>query len=237
MFDFDDTLAHTHEAVLVRDKKTDLIVDHLYGQQEYDDYTIDKSLHYFDYDEFYKVSDQASPIRRTIDLLKEILKEADTKVVLLTARQPKALTAVEGFLKKQGVDTKAISFFGSDGSRNKKKVLHDLIKSYSVFGTVTVFEDNLNNIKDLIVLEYEYPDISFEFVQVIDPNNCDDLGEAKRFNYPKGENGTEPYQRMLKKIHPAMKRRLLGLGGNDYLGKGVKKSKDFKKSKSAPPSG
>lgn len=237
MFDFDDTLAHTMEAALVRDKKTGLIVDHLYGQQEFDDYTIDEEKHYFDFDEFYKVSDQAEPIERTIVLLKEFITEEDTKVIVLTARQPKALPAISFFLEQQGVNTKPISFFGSNGSKNKKKMLFNLIKRYSISGKVTVFEDSLNNIKDLIVLEYDYPDISFDFVQVIDPSKCDDLEEAKRFSYPKGESGTEPYQRLLKKIHPRMKRRLLGLGGNDYLDKGVKKVKGFERSKSAPPSG
>lgn len=237
MFDFDDTLAHTKEAALVRDKKTGLIVDHLLGQQEFDDYVIDGKKHYFDFEEFYKVSDQATPISRTIELLNEFIKEEDTKVIVLTARQPKALSAISFFLEQQGVNTKLISFFGSNGSKNKKKMLFNLIERYSISGAVTVFEDSLNNIKDLIVLEYDYPGISFDFVQVIDPKKCDDLEEAKRFSYPKGENATEPYQRLLKKIHPAMKRRLLGLGGNDYLDKGVKKSKDFKRSKSAPPGG
>ena len=83
-----------------------------------------------------------------------------------------------------------------------------------------------------------FPDLSFAYVQVIDAENSDeDLEEAKKYRYPKGEYGTEKYQRILKRIHPAMKRRLLGLGGNDYLDKGVSKVKDFKLSKSAPPGG
>ena len=237
MFDFDDTLAHTTEATLVRDKKTDKIVNHLDGQEEFDNYTLDNQKHYFDFSEFYQVSSQAVPIKRTIDLLKHFQKQPDTKIIVLTARQPEALPAVRAFLQENGVGTKFISFFGSDGSRNKARYLDRLINRFSIFGTVTIFEDNLNNIKDMIVLEYEHPDISFEFVQVIDPEKCEDLEEAKRFSYPKGEYGTEPYQRLLKKIHPTMKQRLLGLGGNDYLEKGSKKMKDFRRGKSSPPRG
>jgi hypothetical protein len=237
MFDFDETLAHTNEATLVRDKKTQLIVDHLYGQQEHDDYTLDEEKHFLDFSEFFHVSAQATPIPITLNLLKQFLSEENTKVIVLTARQPKALASIQSFLEEQGVNTESVSFFGANGSGNKKGILSDLIRRYSISRKVTVFEDNLNNIKDLIVLEYEHPNISFDLVQVINPSQCDDLEEAKRFTYPKGQNGTEKYQMMLKKIHPMMKRRLLGLGANDYLDTGVKKSKDFKKSKSSPPAG
>ena len=234
MFDFDDTLAHTTEATLVRDKKTDKIVDHLDGQKEFDNHTLEDG-YYYDFKEFYNVSKQATHIKRTLNLIPLFQEQDDTKIIILTARQPEALPAVRAFLGKQGIDTKLISFFGSDGSKNKVGYLDKLIRRYSISSAVTIFEDNLNNIKDMIVLEYEHPDLSFDFVQVIDPDKCEDLEEAKKFNYPKGEYGTELYQRILKKIHPAMKRRLIGLGGNDYLGKGAKKLKDFSRGKSAPP--
>jgi len=236
MFDFDDTLAQTTEATLVRSKKTNKIVDHLSGQEEFDSHSLEDRF-YYDFKEFYQVSDQAIPIKRTTALVNYFKKQADTKVIVLTARQPQALPAIRAFLGKQGVDTKTVSFFGSDGSKNKVGYLKKLISRYSISNTVTIFEDNLHNIKDMIALEYDFPDLSFEFVQVIDPEKCGDIEEAKRFSYPKGETGTEPYQRLLKKIHPTMKRRLLGLGGNDYLDKGVEKSKDFGRGKSAPPAG
>ena len=101
-----------------------------------------------------------------------------------------------------------------------------------------MFEDSVNNIKSLLQLEYDFPDISFDFVQVIDPENTDeDIEEARKHKYPQGETGTEPYQRMLKKIHPARKRRLLDMGANDYLVKGTKKLKGGSRSKSSPPGG
>ena len=158
-------------------------------------------------------------------------------MIILTARQPEAQEAVLSYLSAQGIDRDNISYFGVDGSKNKAKWLNKLIKRFNITKSITVFEDNVANIQSMLTLEYQYPDLKFDFVHVIDPNRCDDLDEAKKFKYPKGKYATEPYQRILKRVHPTMKRRLIGMGGNDYLVKGTKKEKDFKRSKSAPPGG
>lgn len=237
MFDFDDTLASTEECTLVRSKKTDRIVDHLSGQQEYDEYEL-SDKHYFDFSEFNTVSDFAEPIESTLDIMREFLEDPTVKVIVLTARQGQSAPSITKFLEEQGINTKQVPVYGSSGSANKAAMLQKLIKKFSITREVLVFEDSLSNISDIIRLEYVFPDLSFAYVQVIDAENSDeDLEEAKKYRYPKGEYGTEKYQRILKRIHPAMKRRLLGLGGNDYLDKGVSKVKDFKRSKSAPPSG
>lgn len=237
VFDFDDTLAMTEEVTLVKDKETDRVVDHIHGQQQFDDYTLDEDKHYFDFSEFHTVSDYAKPIDATLDLMREFMKDSDNKVIVLTARQPESRQSIKDFLDKQGIESDRISVFGCNGSRLKAGYLSKLIKRFNISKSVLVFEDSVNNIADMVSLEYEYPDIQFDFVQVIDPNSGEDLEEAKKYQYPKGEYGTEKYQRILKKVHPAMKRRLIGLGGNDYLDKGKKKVKDFSRSKSAPPGG
>ena len=238
MFDFDDTLSRTEEVTLVKDKETDRIVHHLSGQSDFDAYELDEKRHYLDFSEFLQVSKHADPITSTLDMLREFLLDSDTKVIILTARQQAAMPALEEYLVGLGIDTTRLSLYGCDGSKNKYRYMNALIKRYKVKRKVLVFEDSINNIKDLLQLEYKYPDISFDFVQVIDPENTDeDLDEARKHSYPQGETGTEPYQRLLKKIHPAKKRRLLGLGANDYLVKGTKKVNDFKRSKSSPPSG
>ena len=51
VFDFDDTIAETEEAVLVKDKKTNKIVDHIHSQQEADNYILKPNL-YYDFSEF-----------------------------------------------------------------------------------------------------------------------------------------------------------------------------------------
>ena len=236
MFDFDDTLAKTEESTLIRDRKTNKIVNHLHGQSDFDNYELDKEKHYFDFSEFQYVSDFAEPITPTINLMKQFTQNTRCKVIVLTARQKASAAAIKSFLDKQGIDSKKVSVFGSDGAKNKKQYLSRLIKRFGIKKSVLIFEDSLSNITDLISLEYDMPNLTFDFVQVIDSANTDeDLEEARKFKYPKGEYGTEKYQRILKRIHPAMKRRLIGLGGNDYLDKGKKKVKDFKRSKSAPP--
>ena len=116
--------------------------------------------------------------------------------------------------------------------------LQNLLNRFNIEESVLIFEDSVDNIKRYIALEYENPNLAFEYIQVM-PNNLTDeeLSETTKHKYPTGETGTEKYQRMLKKVHPAMKRRLIGLGGNNYSTSGVKKVKDFKRSKSSPPSG
>lgn len=237
MFDFDDTLAQTEEVTLVRDKETGRVVDHIHGQAEFDVYTLDEDNHYYDFSEFLTVSNYAMPINATLDLMRDFLFDKDSKVIILTARQEQARESIRRFLDKQGIDSKKVAVFGSNGSKNKKAYLTKLIKRFNISKSVLVFEDSVNNICDLLQLEYEFPDIQFDFVQVIDKDSGEDLEEAKKYQYPKGEYGTEKYQKILKKVHPAMKRRLIGLGGSDYLVKGTKKVKDFSRSKSAPPGG
>ena len=237
VFDFDDTLAKTEEVTLVRDKKSGRVVDHLHGQQEYDDYELNDEEHEYDFSEFLTVSDYAVPINATLDLMRDFLLNKDNKVIVLTARQSESRQSIKRFLDRQGIESDRVSVFGTNGSAFKAAYLSKLIKRFNISKSVTVFEDSVKNISDMISLEYHYPRVKFDFIQIIDPNSDEDLEEAKKYQYPKGEYGTEKYQRILKRVHPAMKRRLIGLGGNDYLVKGTKKQKDFKRSKSAPPGG
>tara|TARA_B100001250_G_scaffold247448_1_gene212747 strand:+ start:298 stop:1053 length:756 start_codon:yes stop_codon:yes gene_type:complete len=237
MFDFDETLAITEEVTLVREKKSNRIVDHLHGQAQFDAHTIDEKKYYYDFSEFMTVSSHAKPINATLDLMRDFLNDKDNKVIVLTARQSASRDSISDFLDRQGIESKRVSVFGSGGSKLKAPYLTKLIKRFNISESVLVFEDSLQNISDMISLEYDFPSIEFNFVQVINPDSDEDLEEAKKYKYPKGKYGTEKYQRMLKKIHPAMKRRLIGLGGNDYLVKGQKKNKDFSRSKSAPPGG
>ena len=237
MFDFDDTLAKTYEATLVRDIETGRIVNHLANQEEFDEHVLNDKKHEYDFSEFNRVSNLAEPIDKTIGLLDSFLRDKDNKVIILTARQSTSRNAIRKFIEKQGIDTTRLSIFGSGGSEFKAPYLLRLIKRFNITDSVLVFEDSLMNIKRMVQSETLLPDLTFNYIQVIDPDSDEDLEEAKKFSYPKGEYGTEPYQRILKSVHPAMKRRLIGLGSNDYLIKGTKKVKDFKRSKSAPPSG
>jgi len=238
VFDFDKTLADTEESVLVRDEKTNRIVDHLSTQSELDNYILDPDKHYYDFSEYNSVSEFAKPIKPTIDLMKRFCSEKETKVIVLTARHNEASKAIYDFLAKQGIDTDKIFVKGTAGAKLKSGYLQNLLNRFNIKESVLIFEDSLSNIKRYIRLEYGNPDLAFEYVQVMPKDLSDEeLSEARKHKYPTGETGTEKYQRALKRVHPAMKRRLLGLGGNNYSVSGIKKVKDFSRSKSAPPSG
>ena len=238
VFDFDKTLADTEESVLIRDNETNRIVDHLSSQSDLDNYILNPDKHYYDFTEFNSVSNSAKPIRQTIDLMKKFISEEDTKVIILTARHNEARHAIFDFLSRQGMRTEEVYVRGTAGAVLKVGHLQNLLNRFNIKERVLIFEDSVENIKRYIALEYENPNLSFDYIQVMPKNLTDEeLSEATKHKYPTGETGTEPYQRLLKKIHPAMKRRLIGLGGNNYSTSGVKKVKDFKRSKSAPPSG
>lgn len=237
VFDFDKTLADTEECVLVRDIESDRIVDHLQSQTELNNYILDAEKHYYDFTEYNSVSNFAKPIKETLDLMKEFLVKEETKVIVLTARHNDSKYAIEDFLSKQGIDTKDLFIFGTSGSSLKLGHLQNFINRFNISKSILIFEDSLENIKSFINLEYHNPELSFEYVQVMPKELIgEDLEEAKKYPY-KAEYGTEKYQRALKRVHPAMKRKLIGLGGNSYSTTGVKKVKDFVRSKSAPPMG
>ena len=238
VFDFDDTIAETEEAVLVKDKKTNKVVDHLHSQQEADNYILKPNL-YYDFSEFTKVEGA-----KEIDLVTSYLRKLalqGNRIIVLSARQHKARNALRDYLKSINISTRTITFACVDGSKNKYGYLKKAIKKINPKEKVTVFEDTLNNIKMMLPLEKDYPDLAFDFVHVHIPETDEEVAEANRSQYHSkntaAQYGTEKYQRTLKKLHPRMKRNLIGKGGNMYSVKGVKKVKDFKRSKSAPPGG
>lgn len=230
MFDFDDTLAIDEASTLVKDKETGRVVDHLYGQEEFDNHVLDETKYFYDYSEFETVSPQATPIVNTVELMMEYLLEEDTKVIVLTARQDASRRAISNWLELQGIDTSRVSVYGSSGARLKADYLKDLLNDFSIKKTVTVYEDSENNIRDILELSYDFPHLKFEFIHV-----TDELEENREQKAPIGKYDTEKRQKRLNKLHPAMKRRLIGLGGNKHSTKGMEKVKIFKRSKSAPP--
>ena len=238
VFDFDDTIAETEEAVLVRDKKTKKVTDHLHSQQEANEHVL-KQNQYYDYSEFVNV-EGAREIELVTDHLRKLAIEGNN-IIVLSARQPEARFAVKDYLTSIGVMTNFITVACVNGSANKYKYLKKAINKFKPTSKVTVFEDTLNNIKMMLPLEKDYPSLTFDFVHLHVPQTDKELEEANRNQYhymnSTAKYGTEKRQRKLKRIHPALKRRLIGMGGNNYSVRGVKKVKNFKRSKSAPPSG
>lgn len=238
VFDFDDTIAETEETVLVRTKKSNRVVDHLSSQQEADEHIL-KTNHYYDYSEFVNV-ENAKEIELVTDYLRKLASE-NQSIIVLSARQPEASRAVRQYLKSIGVNTEYVKVACVNGSANKYKYLKKAIRNINPKEKVTVFEDTLKNIQMMLPLEKDYPNLSFDFIHLHKPQTDEELEEANRNRYhhmnSSSAYGTEKYQRTLKRIHPAMKRRLISLGRNSYSVGRTKKVKDFKRSKSAPPSG
>ena len=238
VFDFDDTIAETEEAVLVKDSKTNKIIDHLHSQQEADNYVLKPNL-YYDFSEFKNV-EGAKEIELVTTYLRK-LSISGNRIIVLSARQEAAAPAMRKYLESIGITTKTIKIACVDGSKNKYPFLRGEIAKNAPREKVVVFEDTLKNIQMMLPLEQDYPDLLFDFVHVHIPETDEELGEANRNQYHhkniSAQYGTEKYQRTLKRLHPKMKRKLIGKGGNKYSVKGVKKVKDFKRSKSAPPGG
>ena len=214
VFDFDDTIAETEEAVLVKDKKTNKIVDHLHSQQEVDNYILKPNL-YYDFSEFVEVEGA-----KEIELVTSYLRGLATKnhrIIVLSARQPAAAPALRDYLVSIDVPTKTISFACVDGSKNKYSFLKKEIEKNPPMEKIVVFEDTLKNIQMMLPLERDFPDLSFEFVHVHIPETDEEVAEANRSQYHSkntaAQYGTEKYQRTLKKLHPRMKRNLIGKGG------------------------
>ena len=179
MFDFDDTLAITEEVTLVKEKKSNRIVDHLHGQAQFDEHELNEKKYYYDFSEFVTVSNYAKPINATLDLMRDFLLDKDTKVIVLTARQDASKRSISDFLDRQGIESDRVSVFGTNGSAFKAAYLSKLIKRFNISKSVTVFEDSVKNISDMISLEYHYPRVKFDFIQIIDPNSDEDLEDVE----------------------------------------------------------
>ena len=84
MFDFDETLAITEEVTLVREKKSNRIVDHLHGQAQFDEHELNEKKYYYDFSEFISVSTHAKPINATLDLMRDFLLDKKEIKEILT---------------------------------------------------------------------------------------------------------------------------------------------------------
>ena len=174
VFDFDKTLADTEESVLIRDNESDRIVDHLRSQTELDSYVLNSDKHYYDFTEFSSVSRSAEPIKQTIDLMKKFISEEETKVIVLTARQNESRHAILDFLSEQDIDARQVYVLGTNGAKLKTGHLQNLLNRFNIKESVLIFEDSVENIRRYIALEYENPDLSFEYVQVMPKNLTDE---------------------------------------------------------------
>jgi len=190
IFDIDDTLLHTTAQISVM--KGGKVVRTL-SNQEYNVYTLQPGES-FDYGEFRnaeKFNKESVPIDPMIAKLKAILKNAgDSTVIMLTARND--FDNKELFLdtfKKYGIDMSKIHVHrsGSLGlpSAEGKSVWIRKYLDTGKYGRVRLYDDAMSNLKMLIGLRQEYPDVQF-FPYLVTPEGSirtvkEDSEEALKF--------------------------------------------------------
>lgn len=166
IFDIDDTLFHTTAQISVM--KDGKVVRTL-SNQEYNVYTLQPGES-FDYGEFRnaeKFNKESVPIGPMIAKLKAILKNAgDSTVIMLTARND--FDNKELFLdtfKRYGIDMSKIHVHrsGSLGlpSAEGKAVWIRRYLDTGKYGRVRLYDDAMSNLKMLIGLKKEYPNVQF----------------------------------------------------------------------------
>lgn len=166
IFDIDDTLFHTTAQISVM--KDGKVVRTL-SNQEYNVYTLQPGES-FDYGEFRnaeKFNKESVPIVPMIAKLKAILKNAgDSTVIMLTARND--FDNKELFLdtfKRYGIDMSKIHVHrsGSLGlpSAEGKAVWIRKYLDTGKYGRVRLYDDAMSNLKMLIGLREEYPNVQF----------------------------------------------------------------------------
>ena len=184
IFDVDDTLFHTFaEIKVVKDGK---IIKSL-NNQEYNTYKLKRGESY-DFSEFRnsrKFYDTSRPIGKMVSKAKAILKKVENKpkshVMILTARAD--FDEREVFVNtfhRYGINiNKAfIELSGNLGTgpsaQNKRVIVKRYIDKYK-YSRVRMFDDAVSNLKMLLDLKKEYPDVDFEAYLV------DKTGTPKRY--------------------------------------------------------
>ena len=194
-FDIDETLfAHDHNKlrVHVNDENGNRVRS--LTNQEFNNHQLEPG-HRYDFSEF-RSSDifqqSASPIHKMIAKLKAIHRN-NKNVEMLTARgdlddQPKFAK----HMRKFGIDIdkdihvrRAGNLQGMKPADSKAKVISDLIKKHG-YKKINLYDDSLDNIKGMLKLKNEHPDVEFHGHHV---QHNPETGKVKLTKYsyvPKG---------------------------------------------------
>ena len=146
VFDFDDTLAKTKCKIRVRRRGKKKVIRKI-TPEEFNSYEL-KDSEYFDFGEFRssKFIRSAKPLE-LLELAKEVCEESHS-VYILTAREDDVSDAITAWLKAHGVEPKTVYCVGGDKvsiSKNKRKVLLSIMKSYDKIYFYDDSPDNINS--------------------------------------------------------------------------------------------
>jgi hypothetical protein len=181
IFDVDDTMFVSKARVRVLNKKTKQVKS--LTPKEYNDYKL-KSGEEWDYGEFKssKIFYQtATPIGRILQKAKAIIKNATktgSRVIIVTARAD--MDDKNLFMKtfeahgiplgnrREGVYVeRAGNLGGRNAAENKKVVFRKYLKT-GEYGRIRLFDDHLDNLKALLSLKKEFPEVEY-FAYLVDP--------------------------------------------------------------------
>ena len=171
VFDIDDTMFHTTAKVKV--VKNGKIVKTL-DTSEFNTYTLGPDEHY-DFSEFHdakKFHDESVPIEKMLETVKKIhalvRKDPNSRVIINTARADfdDKVTFLNTF-RKYGINIDGIhveragNIPGKEAPASKKvsilKRYIDLLK----FKKVVMYDDSKSNLKALLSMKNEFPDVRF----------------------------------------------------------------------------
>jgi len=170
IFDIDDTMFISKAKVRVKNTNTGKVKE--LTPQEYNDYKLGNN-EVWDYGEFksskifYKT---ATPIARMIEKAKAIIKNATargSKVIIVTARSDmdnkdlfiKTFEAHGIPMKKVYVE-RAGNVGGKNSAANKTVVFKKYLDT-GKYARVRLFDDHMDNLKALLELKREYPQVEF----------------------------------------------------------------------------
>ena len=170
IFDIDDTMFISKAKVRVKNTNTGKVKE--LTPQEYNDYKLGNN-EVWDYGEFksskifYKT---ATPIARMIEKAKAIIKNATargSKVIIVTARSDmdnkdlfiKTFEA-HGIPMKNVYVERAGNVGGKNSAANKTVVFKKYLDT-GKYARVRLFDDHMDNLKALLELKREYPQVEF----------------------------------------------------------------------------
>ena len=170
IFDIDDTMFISKAKVRVKNKNTGRVKE--LTPQEYNSYKLGREEEW-DYGEFksskifYKT---ATPIARMIEKAKAIIKNATargSRVIIVTARSDmdnKSLFIktfeAHGIPMKNVYVERAGNVGGRDSAANKTVVFKKYLDT-GKYARVRLFDDHMDNLKALLELKREYPQVEF----------------------------------------------------------------------------
>ncbi len=158
IFDFDETIAFTEGSVIVIDKETGEEFE-TKSQEEYDAIK-DDDRYEFDFSPLDQVHNATeNPSITTI--MRERIGDADTQVMILTARAPISIDDIHRTLRTfdRPIDTSDIIMIGVEGQNKGNYLTNVVLSKYGNIQEIEFYDDSQGNIDDMIQVKKELESI------------------------------------------------------------------------------